>query len=133
MCKAAAAAAATSGESNSVRSNKDVNAGLREYWESFPAGALIMRVQTLAWNRRAENPLITVRTYASGADARTPAVTAMPRSVWESLNPQGEAYEVFPLRAFFARECFQRDASFCVALDLHHPGRGCSLSPTFRS
>jgi len=41
--------------------------------------------QTLAWKRRAEDPLILVRTSASGADAgRHPEVTATPRSVWEA-------------------------------------------------
>ena len=59
---------------------------MRRYnWESFPNNTLLQWFQTLAWKRRAEDPLILVRTSASGADAgRHPEVTATPRSVWEA-------------------------------------------------
>jgi hypothetical protein len=73
------------------------------------------RPSYLAWQHRAESPLIRVATSPDGSDAHAPLVTAVPRSEWETGTWAQIASHV-------DRADFDPDVWYHVCYETSHPG-----------
>ena len=84
-----------------------------EWFGSIPG--LPRKMMCLAWQHRAESPVILVSTCADGSDAHAPRVTVVPRSEWE--NKEGG----LAVAAFFDRPDFDPDDTYVVDYAMRHP------------
>jgi hypothetical protein len=66
---------------------------------------------------RGQSPLIRLATCPSGADARSPKLTVVPRSMWSSDSDGNRLGAVY-----FDKPGFDRDKQYFVCFELRHPG-----------